>query len=84
MESLRHEVEAKFPELTGRLGGFAVAGRSAPSSQGHIRGSHARRERTRQVVPTRSDEIRTSSKMRAILRRSMPKPQSLRRFWLNP
>ena len=24
MESLRHEVEAKFPELAGRLGGFAA------------------------------------------------------------
>ena len=84
MDSLRHEVEAKFPELAGRLGGFAAL--EDPPRVGP-------RPRTREAIRGMSGldkleaykerRIRTSSKARAISRRSTPKPQWLRRFWLN-
>ena len=73
MESLRHEVEAKFRELAG-LDTFTDLEDPLASIEGCVRRRHARCERNPRAREAHKERrVSTSSKMRAILRCFTPK-----------
>ena len=85
MESRRHEVEVKFPELEGRLDRLRGARRSATPVEGHTRQSPLTTLMQDEVskletMPTRSRRFRTSRQDEKSARSSTHDLQASGRF----